>query len=51
MALPSPELFTIVGAGGCVLGAGLADDVLVDLAPLVFIGAPGIKQIQGKCFH
>ena len=31
---------TVVGAGSCVFGAGLADDVLVDLVPLVLIVAP-----------
>ena len=31
---------TVVGAGSRVFGAGLADDVLVDLVPLVLIVAP-----------
>lgn len=38
------EVFTIVGAGGCVFGAGLADDIFMDLAPLVFIVAPKTKE-------
>lgn len=35
------EVLTVAGAGGGVLGAGLADDVLVDLRPLPLVGAPG----------
>ena len=34
-------MFTIVGARGRVLGAGLADDVLMDLEPFVFVVASG----------
>lgn len=37
-----PERYvTVAGAGGRVLGAGLADDVLVDLRPLALVVAPG----------
>lgn len=39
---------TIVGAWGCVLGAGLADYVLMDLVPLVLIVTPAQ---QASCNH
>lgn len=42
--LTHPVRPTVVGAGSCVLGAGLADDVLVDLVPFVLIVTPGEQQ-------
>jgi len=33
-------ILTVVGAGRGVFGAGLADDVLVDLVPFVLIVTP-----------
>lgn len=35
---------TIVGAGCCVLGAGLADYIFVDLAPFIFIVTAGKRN-------
>ncbi len=35
---------TVVGAGSGVFGAGLADDVLVDLVPFIFIVTAGEQQ-------
>lgn len=35
---------TVVGAGCRVFGAGLADDVLMDLVPFILIVTPGEQQ-------
>lgn len=37
-------VFTVVGAGCCVFGARLADDVFMDLVPFVLIVTPGGQQ-------
>lgn len=34
----------MAGTGGRVLGAGLADDILVDLGPLTLVVAPAAKE-------
>lgn len=41
---------TVVSAGGGVFGAGLADNVLMNLVPLVFIITP-VKERRQRTIH
>lgn len=42
---------TVVGAGGRVLGAGPADDVLMDLVPLVLVVTPAEQMPDSPHNH
>lgn len=42
---------TVVGAGGRVLGAGPADDVLMDLEPVVLVGTPAEQMPDSPHHH